>query len=91
MHSCCTFLIDDWGEGTQFVLHAIALAILLSGSARAPHVLRVRSGRCALASNKLAAPITRLPFSGRRIILLCGGIAMAIFHAIVNLIGLLPN
>ncbi|AUZ63788.1 hypothetical protein C2U53_08045 [Citrobacter sp. CFNIH10] len=41
---------------------AILLAILLSGSARAPHVRRVRSGRCALTLNKLMAPITRLPF-----------------------------
>ncbi|MDA5534795.1 hypothetical protein [Yersinia mollaretii] len=33
-------------------------AILNPGSARHPHVLRVRSGGCALAESKLPAPIT---------------------------------
>ncbi|ATZ92830.1 DNA metabolism protein [Dickeya fangzhongdai] len=28
------------------------------GSARTPHVLRVRSGFCALSASKLAAPMT---------------------------------
>ncbi|WP_183059568.1 hypothetical protein [Salmonella enterica] len=37
---------------------AISLAILTPGSARYPHVLRVRSGDCALADAKLAAPMT---------------------------------
>ncbi|ECG0707816.1 DNA metabolism protein [Salmonella enterica subsp. salamae] len=37
---------------------AISLAILTLGSARHPHVLRVRSGGCALADPKLAAPMT---------------------------------
>ncbi|PAC13714.1 DNA metabolism protein [Enterobacter sp. 10-1] len=37
---------------------AISLAILTPGSARHPHVLRVRSGGCALADRKLAAAIT---------------------------------
>ncbi|TKU57857.1 hypothetical protein FDX05_14820 [Citrobacter sp. wls715] len=40
---------------------AISLAILMSGSARHPHVLRVRSGGCALAAPKLAAPIAPSP------------------------------
>ncbi|EAO9999430.1 DNA metabolism protein [Salmonella enterica subsp. houtenae serovar 40:z4,z32:-] len=39
---------------------AISLAILQPGSARHPHVLRVRSGGCTLADDKLAAPITPL-------------------------------
>ncbi|ARA74730.1 hypothetical protein B5S52_02020 [Pectobacterium brasiliense] len=34
------------------------LAILNLGSARNPHVLRVRSGFCALSESKLSAPIT---------------------------------
>ncbi|OWP47106.1 hypothetical protein CEG88_03725 [Klebsiella aerogenes] len=34
------------------------LAILNLGSTRNPHVLRVRSGFCALSVFKLAAPIT---------------------------------
>lgn len=37
---------------------AISLAILTPGSARHPHVLRVRSGGCALVDPKLAAPMT---------------------------------
>ncbi|OVT77799.1 hypothetical protein BME90_08585 [Klebsiella quasipneumoniae subsp. similipneumoniae] len=37
---------------------AILLAILNSGSAQNPHVLRVRSGSSALAESKLPAPIT---------------------------------
>ncbi|AYH46983.1 hypothetical protein B6N31_04270 [Dickeya fangzhongdai] len=37
---------------------AILLAILNPGSARTPHVLRVRSGFCALPVSKLAAPMT---------------------------------
>ncbi|AYH50248.1 hypothetical protein B6N31_07940 [Dickeya fangzhongdai] len=37
---------------------AISLAILALGSARNPHVLRVRSGFSALSESKLAAPIT---------------------------------
>ncbi|OWF84375.1 L-asparaginase [Yersinia kristensenii] len=37
---------------------AIFLAILHLGSARAPHVLRVRSGLCALSVFKLTATIT---------------------------------
>ncbi|MLO57395.1 hypothetical protein DQE51_20365 [Salmonella enterica subsp. enterica] len=37
---------------------AILLAILDLGSAQNPHVLRVRSGFCALSVSKLAAPIT---------------------------------
>ncbi|PYD38578.1 L-asparaginase [Serratia plymuthica] len=37
---------------------AILLAILPPGSAANPHVLRVRSGLCALAEDKLAAIIT---------------------------------
>ncbi|KAA1143474.1 hypothetical protein FJV48_13640 [Citrobacter freundii] len=40
---------------------AISLAILMSGSARHPHVLRVRSGGCALVAPKLAAPIAPSP------------------------------
>ncbi|MIG47101.1 L-asparaginase [Salmonella enterica] len=35
---------------------AILLAILDLGSAQNPHVLRVRSGFCALSVSKLAAP-----------------------------------
>ncbi|MDU3077304.1 MAG: hypothetical protein E7B29_13570, partial [Mixta calida] len=37
---------------------AILLAIFNLGSARNPHVLRVRSGFCALSVFKLPAPIT---------------------------------
>ncbi|EAP0877903.1 L-asparaginase [Salmonella enterica] len=37
---------------------AILLAILVLGSAQNPHVLRVRSGFCALSVSKLAPPIT---------------------------------
>ncbi|AUY13191.1 L-asparaginase [Serratia marcescens] len=37
---------------------AILLAILPPGSAANPHVLRVRSGWCALAEGKPAATIT---------------------------------
>ncbi|KAA0539927.1 hypothetical protein GRP89_17630 [Citrobacter freundii] len=40
---------------------AISLAILMSGSARHPLVLRVRSGGCALVAPKLAAPIAPSP------------------------------
>ncbi|APZ58159.1 hypothetical protein AW74_18450 [Salmonella enterica subsp. enterica serovar Montevideo str. CDC 2011K-1674] len=39
-------------------MRAILLAILDLGSAQNPHVLRVRSGFCALSVSKLAAPIT---------------------------------
>ncbi|EDT4514783.1 hypothetical protein BCZ47_004301, partial [Salmonella enterica subsp. enterica serovar Saintpaul] len=39
-------------------IRAILLAILDLGSAQNPHVLRVRSGFCALPRSKLAAPIT---------------------------------
>ncbi|AUQ26133.1 L-asparaginase [Dickeya zeae] len=39
-------------------MRAISLAILALGSARTPHVLRVRSGFSALSESKLAAPIT---------------------------------
>ncbi|POU59301.1 hypothetical protein C3384_07235 [Klebsiella aerogenes] len=41
-----------------YPIRAILLAILNQGSARNPHVLRVRSGFCALSVFKLAAPIT---------------------------------
>ncbi|PIJ55340.1 L-asparaginase [Erwinia sp. OLMDLW33] len=37
---------------------AILFAILPLGSARNPHVLRVRSDSCALSAGKLAATIT---------------------------------
>ncbi|AWS93845.1 DNA metabolism protein [Citrobacter sp. CRE-46] len=39
-------------------MQAISLASLTAGSARNPHVLRVRSGCCALSAVKLTAPIT---------------------------------
>ncbi|ASK77219.1 L-asparaginase [Klebsiella michiganensis] len=39
-------------------MRTISLAILDLGSARNPHVLRVRSGFSALSVSKLAAPIT---------------------------------
>ncbi|OXM35475.1 hypothetical protein NW10_01965 [Salmonella enterica subsp. enterica serovar Weslaco] len=39
-------------------MRTILLAILDLGSAQNPHVLRVRSGFCALSVSKLAAPIT---------------------------------
>ncbi len=39
-------------------MQAISLAILTAGSARNPHVLRVRSGCYALSAVKLTAPIT---------------------------------
>ncbi|ATS98786.1 DNA metabolism protein [Salmonella enterica subsp. enterica serovar Enteritidis] len=41
-----------------YPIRAILLAILDLGSAQNPHVLRVRSGFCALSVSKLAAPIT---------------------------------
>nr|BCQ85148.1 hypothetical protein SAML2017_02260 [Salmonella enterica] len=41
-----------------YPIRAILLAILVLGSAQNPHVLRVRSGFCALSVSKLAAPIT---------------------------------
>ncbi|OVU38910.1 hypothetical protein BME18_06750 [Klebsiella michiganensis] len=41
-----------------YPIRAISLAILDLGSARNPHVLRVRSGFSALSVSKLAAPIT---------------------------------
>ncbi|ATY01110.1 hypothetical protein AL497_25030 [Klebsiella aerogenes] len=41
-----------------YLIRAILLAILNLGSAQNPHVLRVRSGFCALSVFKLAAPIT---------------------------------
>ncbi|POD98183.1 hypothetical protein BV924_05305 [Pectobacterium odoriferum] len=41
-----------------YLIRAILFAILNLGSARNPHVLRVRSGFCALSVSKLAAPIT---------------------------------
>ncbi|EFE07994.1 hypothetical protein CIT292_08512 [Citrobacter youngae ATCC 29220] len=41
-----------------YPIRAILLAILNLGSARNPHVLRVRSGFCALSVFKLPAPIT---------------------------------
>ncbi|ATG04131.1 DNA metabolism protein [Lelliottia amnigena] len=43
---------------TSLFHKAILLAILNLGSARNPHVLRVRSGCCALSVFKLSAPIT---------------------------------
>ncbi|AUQ24625.1 L-asparaginase [Dickeya zeae] len=39
-------------------MRAISLAILALGSARTPHVLRVRCGFSALSESKLAASIT---------------------------------
>ncbi|ECE6151465.1 L-asparaginase [Salmonella enterica subsp. enterica] len=39
-------------------MRAILLAILVLGSVQNPHVLRVRSGFCALSVSKLAASIT---------------------------------
>ncbi|PDQ08157.1 hypothetical protein CJZ73_21085 [Salmonella enterica subsp. enterica serovar Enteritidis] len=39
-----------------YPIRAILLAILDLGSAQNPHVLRVRSGFCALSVSKLAAP-----------------------------------
>ncbi|MJY34507.1 hypothetical protein DSS49_21060 [Salmonella enterica subsp. enterica] len=41
-----------------YPIRAILLAILDLGSAQNPHVLRVRSGFCALSVSKLAASIT---------------------------------
>ncbi|EBE7170815.1 hypothetical protein CV295_07330 [Salmonella enterica] len=41
-----------------YPIRAILLAILDLGSAQNPHVLRVRSGFCALPRSKMAAPIT---------------------------------
>ncbi|EAA9734706.1 hypothetical protein CBJ71_10060 [Salmonella enterica] len=41
-----------------YPIRAILLAILDLGSAQNPHVLRVRSGFCALSVSKLTAPIT---------------------------------
>ncbi|PDP96820.1 hypothetical protein CJZ75_19145 [Salmonella enterica subsp. enterica serovar Enteritidis] len=43
-----------------YPIRAILLAILDLGSAQNPHVLRVRSGFCALSVSKLAAPIPAL-------------------------------
>ncbi|EAA7368505.1 hypothetical protein DPD06_14465 [Salmonella enterica subsp. enterica serovar Fresno] len=40
-----------------YPIRAILLAILVLGSAQNPHVLRVRSGFCALSVSKLAAGI----------------------------------
>ncbi|EAA7292572.1 hypothetical protein KU53_22490 [Salmonella enterica subsp. enterica] len=46
------------GIQRAYPIRAILLAILVLGSAQNPHVLRVRSGFCALSVSKLAAPIT---------------------------------
>lgn len=43
---------------SAYPIRAILLAILDLDSAQNPHVLRVRSGFCALSVSKLAAPIT---------------------------------
>ncbi|POD89334.1 L-asparaginase [Pectobacterium odoriferum] len=40
----------------SYPIRAISFAILNLGSAQNPHVLRVRSGFCALSVSKLAAP-----------------------------------
>jgi len=56
--------VDDVDWIVLVIIHlrpahqAILLAILPPGSAPNPHVLRVRSGWCALAEGKLAATIT---------------------------------
>ncbi|PDQ04110.1 hypothetical protein CJZ76_18750 [Salmonella enterica subsp. enterica serovar Enteritidis] len=55
-----------------YPIRAILLAILDLGSAQNPHVLRVRSGFCALSVSKLAAPRAALICC----ILLNGGIPL---------------
>ncbi|POT58253.1 L-asparaginase [Citrobacter amalonaticus] len=41
----------------SLVHQAILFAILVQGSAHHPHVLRVRSGCCALSASRLAATV----------------------------------
>ncbi|EBK0368265.1 hypothetical protein D3D45_08485 [Salmonella enterica] len=49
---------SDYNTLSAYPIRAILFAILILGSAQNPHVLRVRSGFCALSVSKLAAPIT---------------------------------
>ncbi|TKU44320.1 hypothetical protein FDW94_13550 [Citrobacter sp. wls757] len=51
---CCIFRRRRKANNSRTIL----LVILGPGSARHPHVLRVRSGGCALAGPKLTSPIT---------------------------------